>query len=315
MSDLYVITGFLGAGKSTLLAHVLQMFKGKKIRLIVNEFGQVGVDGILLKELDAELKEITGGSVFCSCRIDQFEQALRTFVEQDTEIVLVEASGLSDPTGVRNLLTETERFPHITYRGLVCLVDAVRFPKVYAKSRTCVKQLAAADVAVLNQIDRASEAQLDAVRALIRDQRPDIPVYETSFGRVGDEVLAALDRRSAVDAKRMPLTADLTVRSLTIRVEPGIPLRTLRHFLNRFLEMTFRVKGFVETGEGICLVDCVGNRLSIRPWESRVPAEQLHRLVILSGVGMPVKKHVREAIRCYPGQFAELSIEAKEQTI
>lgn len=144
-------TGFLGAGKTTFLKNFIRLFAGQKIQLIVNEFGQEGVDGVLLSELGAFLQEISGGSVFCSCRIDQFEKALRESADVSADVILVEASGLSDPTGVRKLFHQTGRFPHIEYQGGICLIDAVRFPKLYATARTCVKQLAASDVAVINK--------------------------------------------------------------------------------------------------------------------------------------------------------------------
>ena len=81
---------------------------------------------------------------------------LRQSADVNADVILVEASGLSDPTGVRRLFSQTERFPHIDYQGAVCLIDAVRFPKLYATARTCVKQLAASDVAVVNKTDRAN---------------------------------------------------------------------------------------------------------------------------------------------------------------
>ena len=130
MSKLYLITGFLGAGKTTFLKQFIALFAGQKIQLIINEFGQEGVDGTLLSHLDAYLQEISGGSVFCSCRLDQFENVLRGSADLHPDVILVEASGLSDPTGVRRLFSQTDRFPHIEYQGAVCLVDAVRFPKL-----------------------------------------------------------------------------------------------------------------------------------------------------------------------------------------
>ena len=141
MSRLYLITGFLGAGKTTFLKNFIRLFAGQKIQLIVNEFGKEGADGALLSDLGAFLQEISGGSVFCSCRLDQFEKVLRQSADVHADVILVEASGLSDPTGVRRLFGQTDRFPHITYMGGVCLIDAVRFPKLYATARTCVKQL------------------------------------------------------------------------------------------------------------------------------------------------------------------------------
>ena len=297
MSRLYLITGFLGAGKTTFLKNFIRLFAGQKIQLIVNEFGEAGVDGVLLSDLGAYLSEISGGSVFCSCRLDQFEKVLRQSADVNADVILVEASGLSDPTGVRRL------FSHIDYQGAVCLIDAVRFPKLYATARTCVKQLAASDVAVVNKTDRASGEQLAQTLALLRGQRPDMPVIETSFGAVDAAILDMLSRTQGRAQDGMPLTADLTLRRLLITVAPTITPYALRKFIEMFLEVTFRVKGFVQTSEGMYLADCAGNVVSLAPYAGQVPAEKRGRLVVLSGAGMPVRKRVGEAVKWYPGEI------------
>lgn len=212
MSRLYLITGFLGAGKTTFLRRFLPLFSGEKIRLIINEFGEAGVDGSLLKELSPVLEEISGGSVFCACRLDQFEKALSQCGVNET--ILVEASGLSDPTGVRRLFAQTDRFPHIIYMGGICLVDAVRFPKVYATARSSVRQLAASDVVVLNKIDKASPERLEKTRTMILSQRPDIPMVETSFGQIPHNFLEILAQSQDGDRENLPLVADLSSRKL-----------------------------------------------------------------------------------------------------
>lgn len=307
MGKLYLTTGFLGAGKTTFLKNFIRLFAGQKIQLIVNEFGKEGVDGALLSDLGAYLEEIAGGSVFCSCRLDQFEKVLHQSAEVNADVILVEASGLSDPTGVRKLFSQTERFPHIDYQGAVCLVDAVRFPKLYATARTCVKQLASSDVAVVNKVDRAAPEQLEETLSLIRGQRPDMPIIETSFGVVDADILETLSRAHALPAGDMPLTADLTLRSLTVKIAPTITPYNLQKFIEMFLEMTFRVKGFVLTSEGMYLADCVGNVVNLTPYSGKVPETGIGQLAVLSGAGMPVRKYVKDAAKWYPDEI--LSVE------
>lgn len=299
MSKLYLITGFLGAGKTTFLKTFIRLFAGQKIQLIVNEFGKEGVDGALLSDLGAYLQEISGGSVFCSCRLDQFEKVLRESAEIDADVILVEASGLSDPTGVRRLFSQTDRFAHIEYMGGVCLIDAVRFPKLYATARTCVKQLASSDVAVVNKIDRASEEQLAQTLSLVRGQRPDMPIIETSFGQVDAALLDTLAQAQTLPDGDMPLTADLTLKQLNIHLSPEISAYDLQKFIEMFLEDTFRVKGFVQTTQGMCLVDCVGNVASVKQYAIAVPEEKCGWLTVLSGAGMPVRRAVKEACKWY----------------
>jgi G3E family GTPase len=298
VSKLYIVTGFLGAGKTTFLKNFMRLFAGRKIRLIINEFGREGVDGTLLADLDAYLKEISGGSVFCSCRFDQFEAALRE-ASGDCDVIIAETSGLSDPTGVRRLFTAEGRFPNIDYCGAVCLIDAVRFPKIYATARTCVKQLAASDIAVVNKTDLASEQQLADTLAIISGQRPDMPVIKTSFGAVGGDILGQLDdAKSSCDAEP-PLTADLTLKKLLITVKPEISPYDLGKFIEMFIEATFRVKGFVMTTEGVFFADCVGNVVTLTRYDGDVPEDKLGNLVVLSGAGMPVRKLVKEACAWY----------------
>jgi G3E family GTPase len=300
MSSLYLVTGFLGAGKTTFLKNFISLFAGQRIELIVNEFGREGVDGALLSELSAHLEEIAGGSVFCSCRLDQFEKVLQRSADINADVILVEASGLSDPTGVRRLFSQTDRFKHIDYRGAVCLVDAVRFPKLYATARTCVKQIAASDVAVVNKTDLATADMLSNTLSIISDQRPLMPVIKTSFGRVDAGILDILSRAHKQPAEEMPLTADLTLRKLFIKIAPQITPYELRKFIEMFLEVTFRVKGFVTTSEGLYLADCVGNVANITPYSGNVAVENQGFLVALSGAGMPLRSRVKEAAKWYP---------------
>ena len=306
MSKLYLVTGFLGAGKTTFMKNFIQLFKGQKIQLIVNEFGQEGVDGVLLSDINAYLDEISGGSVFCSCRLDQFEKVLRESKDINADVILVEASGLSDPTGVRKLFSQTGRFPNIEYKGAVCLIDAIRFPKLYASARTCVKQLASSDVALINKTDIASDEQLAKTIKIIQGQRPDMPIVTTSFGNVDANILETLSEMQVKPEKDMPLTADITLIKLMVKVSEEISAYNLRKFIEMFLEDTFRVKGFIKTTDGMYLADCAGNVVNLVPYNKELPEEKIGNLVILSGAGMPVQKSVKNAVKWYEKYVIEV---------
>lgn len=300
MSELYLITGFLGAGKTTFLKNFIRLFSGLRMQLIVNEFGKEGVDGALLSSLGAFLREISGGSVFCACRMDQFEKVLRESAEENPDVILVEASGLSDPTGVRRLFSQTDRFPHIQYKGAVCLVDAIRFPRLYATVRCCTRQLAASDIALVNKIDLARDEQRAETLALIHNQRPDMPVVETSFGQIPPNFPALMDAAQNGDRKDLPLVEDLTTRRITLRISESISVYELEMFIRMFSEQTFRVKGFIRTwDQETVLVDCVGTTVSITPTTLEIPRQQLGILTILSGAKLPVHSAVTEACKWY----------------
>ena len=157
MAKLYLITGFLGAGKTTFLRELVKLFSDEKIALIINEFGKVGVDGPLLQELDISMTEINNGSIFCSCQIGQFEQALQDVAAQSPAYVFVEASGLADPTAIRSILSQPHLCSGLEYAGAICLVDGVRFQKVYQTARVSRMQLAISDLVLINKADLATQ--------------------------------------------------------------------------------------------------------------------------------------------------------------
>ncbi|MGN0563811.1 MAG: CobW family GTP-binding protein [Candidatus Heritagella sp.] len=300
MSGLYLITGFLGAGKTSFLKHFLRLFAGQKMQIIVNEFGKEGVDGTLLSGMSTDLREISGGSVFCSCRMDQFEQVLQESAGEKPDVIITEASGLSDPTGVRRLFDQTVRFPHIQYKGAICLVDAVRFPKLYDTARACTRQLAASDIAVVNKTDLAGDDQLRQTRRLIQEQRPDLPILETSFGRIPPDFLEKLSAAQNGDKNGNLLIEDLTVGRITLRIAESIRAYELEMFIRMFAEQTFRIKGFISTRDlGMVLVDGVGTTISLAPYSEKVPPEKQGILNVLYGAGMRIRPAVAQACKWY----------------
>ena len=115
MSKLYLVTGFLGAGKTTFLKNFIHMFDGQRLHVIVNEYGKEGIDGKVLQEVGTVLDEINNGSIFCSCRLDKFEEVLQKALESKPEVIIIEASGLSNPTNVRKIMAQEEKFPGLEY--------------------------------------------------------------------------------------------------------------------------------------------------------------------------------------------------------
>ena len=293
---LYLITGFLGAGKTSFLHEFLRHGGTDSARVIVNEFGKVGVDGQLLSDSGAELMEITGGSIFCSCRIDQFENALDKALQTSPGRIIVEASGLSDPTSIRKILFGERYVGGITYGGCVCIADAVSLPKVYSTARVCKRQLSVCDAVLLNKIDIATPEQLQASRDIIQSQRPDAQLTETSFGRVPEGWLDAFHPLSGHEEGGIK-SQDINLRSLNITVSGDMPPGDLTKFLEMFAEDTYRIKGFVGLSGSTYFVDCVGSLVRISPYDGAAN----NVLTVLYGYGLPAKKSATEAAKWYPG--------------
>lgn len=124
-------------------------------------------------------------------------------------------------------------------------------------------------------------------------------VFAGRFGEADPGILELLAESAARPEQDMPLTADLTLKRLSIQVAPMISAYELQKFIEMFLEDTFRVKGFIRTTDGLFLADCVGNVASLKPCALEIPEEKCGWLTVLSGAGMPVRKAVREAVRWY----------------
>lgn len=204
MSRLYLITGFLGAGKTTFLKQFMKQFSSERMHIIVNEFGKEGIDGELLSELGIALDEINNGSIFCSCRLDKFENVLQQVLQEKPDVIIVEASGLSDPTNVKKILNQREKFPGLEYMGCVCLLDARQFPKVYETAVVVKKQIQVSDLLLLNNV---KTEEIEQIQKILKAHRPDLPLHMTSYGIIwhdgrevaaGDAKAKSGNRRTAV---------------------------------------------------------------------------------------------------------------------
>lgn len=297
MTEFYLITGFLGAGKTTFLQHFLPQFQGKEVRLIINEFGNHGVDGSLLQVMGAQLQEICGGSIFCSCKLDHFEEAMNDCLATAPEVIIVEASGLSDPTNIRKVLTQYEQAEKLCYRGCVCLVDAVRFHKVFATARVVKRQLAVADLLVINKTDLVEEAHLAALEDTIRQSFPFLTMVRASFGQCAVDT-ATLQQPRAELFDEEAHRPDITLQKITIAVDPSMTQYQLERFLHLFAEDTARIKGYVTLAkEGLVLVDCVGGMVQVHP----VPSKQVSLGInLLATQGQPMRKALKASMAQYP---------------
>lgn len=295
MTKLYLITGFLGAGKTTFLQKFVHLFPDQRIALIINEFGKNGVDGALLQDLEIALTEIDNGSIFCACKLEQFEDALISILEQKPDLIFVEASGLSDPTAVKSILGR-EVYTDLEYAGAICLVDAMRFHKVYQTARVCRMQLAVSDMVLINKADIATREQIDSIMTIVKAQKPERPVFVTEFGRFKREWLERLEEPSA-DEEQDVHTKDVTLQKLTLLVN-GFDQKSLTSFLRMFAEDTYRIKGFVSLPEGVFLVSCVGPMVELQSFVGNAP--ELNKLAVLYGNGLHAKRSIKEAMCWFP---------------
>jgi len=164
-----VLTGFLGAGKTTLLNRILTEHHGKKLAVIENEFGEVAVDNQLVVQTDEELFEMNNGCICCSVRGDLIRILGRLLKRKDRlDGILIETTGLANPAPVaQTFFTDDEMKTAFRLDAIVTVVDARHILQHLDTGDESVKQLAFADVILLNKTDLVSPAELDALEARI----------------------------------------------------------------------------------------------------------------------------------------------------
>ena len=166
-----ILTGFLGSGKTTLLNRILSEQHGKRIAVIENEFGEVGVDQALVINADEEIFEMSNGCICCTVRGDLIRVLSNLMKRRDKfDYVLVETTGLADPGPVaQTFFMDDEIRAEFALDGIVTLVDAAHIEQQLGRSDESTEQVAFADVLVLNKTDLVDDDALDGLEARLRD--------------------------------------------------------------------------------------------------------------------------------------------------
>lgn len=182
-----VITGFLGSGKTTLINHILHEEHGKTIAVIVNEFGEISIDGqLIVRDEQAELVEFNNGCLCCTVRGDLIDTLERLHQRTGTlDGILIETTGLADPAPVAStFFVADEVKKSIRLDAFVTVVDAVNIFTNLEQSAEAVEQVAFSDVVLINKADLVGPAQLKAVEAKVHALNPLARIHYTTNAEI-----------------------------------------------------------------------------------------------------------------------------------
>lgn len=203
-----VLTGFLGSGKTTLLNRILTENHGKRIAVIENEFGEIGVDQELVINAEEEVFEMNNGCICCTVRGDLIRILGNLMKRKDRfDYIMVETTGLADPGPVaQTFFVDDEMQAKVALDGVVTVVDALHIWQHIDASDEAKEQIAFADVILLNKIDLVPPEQVDQLEARIKSMNSAARIYRTRDAVVEmDNILNVggfnLDRALEVDPK------------------------------------------------------------------------------------------------------------------
>ena len=187
-----VLTGYLGAGKTTLLNRILSEDHGKRYAVIVNEFGEVGIDNDLVVNADEEVFEMNNGCICCTVRGDLIRVVSGLMKRKGGfDAIIIETTGLADPGPVaQTFFVDDDVRAKTELDSVTAVVDAKHLPLRLADSKEAAEQVAFADQIILNKTDLVTEAELAEVERLIRRLNPLAPIHRAQRSNVPlDQVL------------------------------------------------------------------------------------------------------------------------------
>lgn len=255
-----LLTGFLGAGKTTLLNRILTENHGEKIAVIVNEFGDIGIDDKLVKHNANGVVELENGCLCCSVKDDTLGTMMKLMDEReqmkDFDRMVIETTGLANPIPfVRAFLSKPVLRDHYMMDGVVTVIDAVNIDRQLNALSEARDQVAIADVLLLNKIDLVSEDQLHHIESRLRGLNPQAKLIQTERSNVP---IAHIVDIGAFDMDGFSLEVeqahdhgahDSDVQSIVLREERPLNMDKVARWIGETLMMHFedlmRYKGIL----------------------------------------------------------------------
>ena len=246
-----MLTGYLGAGKTTLVNHLLSTDHGFRIAVIVNEAGDIGIDGDLVVSSDEEVIEMANGCVCCTLSVRQdLTATLKKLLERpdSPRYFLIEASGLADPVPLTQALFVDGLADQLVLDGVITMVDSLhiehhldRFDSNPADSRAA-DQILCADRIVLNKTDLVGPSDCDRIEGRIRTLNSTAPLIRTSYARVDPGLLLGIGAfdpaRQAVESGRFGVDdlMDPTLQATSLEVFDELDRSRLLAWLQALVE-------------------------------------------------------------------------------
>ena len=203
-----VLTGFLGAGKTTLLNYILKEQTDYRFGVIINEVGEVGIDGKLVETQAEDMVELSNGCVCCTVRKDLVKGVQKLLKRDKLDYILIETTGVADPGPVaQTFLNIPQLQQYARLDSIITVVDAEQLPTQLEEAEVTREQVALADFILINKVDLVSEETLAALENQILGLNPHARIFHTQNSRVNLKEL--LDLKVFDLDRKLTVTPDL----------------------------------------------------------------------------------------------------------
>jgi G3E family GTPase len=285
-----VLTGFLGAGKTTLVNRLLAEDHGRRLAVLVNDFGAVDVDSELIVGVESGTVSLANGCVCCEIR-DDLLAAVESVLKQDAELdgIVLEASGVAEPMGIARTFAAPEARPVVRLDGIIAVVDSEQLPDQTEDPATrdlVFSQIGYSDLVILNKVDLADADRVDRVRSFVHERLPTVRMIEAAYADVPFELLIGTHpEQTHVPAISDEHDHDHRFVSWVYRRSGPFDLAALQRAIASLPRSVYRIKGFVY---GDCdrerrqLLQAVGMRADIVPFDPWAGAEPETCLVVIA---------------------------------
>jgi G3E family GTPase len=278
-----VLTGFLGAGKTTLLNYILKEQTNYRFGVIINEVGEIGIDGKLVETQAEDVVEMSNGCICCTVRKDLVKGIQKLLKKENLDYVLIETTGVADPGPVAQTflnIPQLQQFARLD--SIITVVDAEHLETQLREAEVAREQIALADFILLNKVDLISPQKLGTVERSILELNPHARIFRTEHSRLNlDELLDVnafdLDRRLVADPKFLDELNEKyhsDISSFSFRFDRPFAIERLEAELQELSEKSrvYRSKGFlwIEGTPRRAVFHGVNNRFTLywdRLWE------------------------------------------------
>ncbi len=265
MIQSFIITGFLGVGKTTMLTNTVKKhFADKKVAIVVNEFGDIGVDGNILSNVYSEVLEISEGCICCQLAQEFESGVIEIMNKYNPEIIFVETSGASEPFPIFMSLQNLG----ISVEGVICVVDSKNLGS-YKENSTAKYQIGGSNIMVLNKTDLVNEEELEAAKRDVIEIKEQYNIKNTMTGQmifnnyvvnqaeqgiVNKEVFEGVYHPDdiieiAEQFEQPDHIAQDHITQKVAYVKEGITFGDLDELLNNIPKNIYRVKGVVKVSD------------------------------------------------------------------